>query len=305
MQTTAFEFEKARDFGSIISDALQFFARNFKSFLLGFLIYAGPFFLIGALAMTYAGMHLRELLTTQTVNPAIPIGVIVFLPCILAASIMLYAFVCAVVQKYQKTPEPPLITGLWPYVRKNIGSVIVAGMTILLILVLPCAALVTLGYMIGGIAWMAVLIFLAFPFIIYLAIPLNIFLFVHVLEQNTVDVSLRRAFFLVRGKWWVTFLVYLLLGLIAGIASYIFTVPAYIVFAIQSVGALQSGDISAQSSVTIGLLYALGMLGALFANMYQILGVALQYYTLREQKEGVGLQRRIDALDQPEDSNFV
>jgi hypothetical protein len=39
--------------------------------------------------------------------------------------------------------------------------------------------------------------------------------------------------------------------------------------------------------------------------MYQILGISLQYFSLREKKEGAGLLRRIEALDTPQGEDFV
>jgi hypothetical protein len=82
-------------------------------------------------------------------------------------------------------------------------------------------------------------------------------------------------------------------------------VPGYIIFIIQTLGSIGTGEISTEFGMWFGILYASGFLGSLFAGMYQILGVILQYYSLREQKEGTGLMKRIQELDKPMDEGDV
>jgi hypothetical protein len=150
-------------------------------------------------------------------------------------------------------------------------------------------------------------IFIVFsiPVLIYLIVPMTIFTVLHILERNPVGISIRRAFFLVRDFWWITFGTYLVISILASIASYIFMVPGYIIFIIQTLGSIGTGEISTEFGMWFGILYASGFLGSLFAGMYQILGVILQYYSLREQKEGTGLMKRIQELDKPMDEGDV
>jgi hypothetical protein len=39
--------------------------------------------------------------------------------------------------------------------------------------------------------------------------------------------------------------------------------------------------------------------------MYQVTGIILQYFSLKEQKEGTGLLQRIQQLDTPSNEAFV
>lgn len=305
MQNIPFEFEKKRDFGSVISDSLFFFTRNFKSFLLGFLMYIGPFFLIGALGMIYAGMKFPDLLNQDTPAMDTFIGLLVFIPFIIIASLMMVAFVCAMVQKHQRNTMTPLIEGIWPDVRKNLILAFTAFIVVFLLLVLPYALIIGVIFLLSDTlvsvsVLIPIFILLSFPVIVYLIVPFTIFMIVHVMEGNTVRVSLRRAFFLVREKWWSTFGIYIVISILASIASYIFMVPAYIMFFIQTLGSLNTGEISTEFGLWFGIMYACGFLGSLFAGMYQMLGMILQYFNLREQKEGVGLLRRIQEVDKPD-----
>jgi hypothetical protein len=76
-------------------------------------------------------------------------------------------------------------------------------------------------------------------------------------------------------------------------------------FIVQSLSTMDSGQISTEFGMWMGIMYACGFLGSLFASMYQTLGMILQYYSLREQKDGVGLMRRIQELDKPIDEQMV
>jgi hypothetical protein len=299
-----FEFEKARDFGAIISDSLQFFAKNFKSFLIGFLTYVGPFLLVGIIAMLAAGKQLLGMITDTSGSAVFPISFVFVVPSVLLATVMVFAFVTAAIQKYQHLPEEPLAEGLWPYIRVNIGPVIVAALIVMILIVVPMILIMAISSAIGVVGMMLAMLVL-FPAFIYIIVPLSIFIVLHALEKNPVGVSLQRAFQLVKDNWWSTFLIYIVISLLASVASYIFVIPAYIVLMIQSFGAMDSGNFTAETGAWFGIVYACAFLGSSFTSMYQILGISLQYFSLREKKEGAGLLRRIEALDTPQGEDFV
>ena len=299
MTSPHFEFEKKRDFGSTIGDSLYFFTRNFRSFLLGFLLYIGPFFLVGALAMVYTGSKVQSMINNGIPGPEMFAGILVFIPFVIASSLMMISFVCAMVQKHQQQTDHPLIEGIWPYIRKNFAATGLAFLTLFLMVALPYGLILFVAFSLGADAAIAIFIVLSLPVLFYLIVPLTIFMVLHVLERNSIGVSLRRAFFLVRDHWWITFGTYLVISILASIASYIFMIPAYIIFIIQTLGSIGTGEVSTEFGMWFGILYACAFLGSLFAGMYQIFGVILQYYSLREQKEGKGLLRRIQEIDKP------
>ncbi len=305
MKNIVFEFEKKRDFGAVVGDSLYFFTRNFKSFLLGFLMYIGPFFLLGSLGMIYAGMKLPDLMDTGVPELESFIGLLVFIPFILVASLVMVAFVCAMVQKHQRNTGEPLIEGIWPDVRRNLWPSTVAFITMFLLIVIPLLLLGFLAFALGAEIGIALVILLLIPIVLYLTVIFSIFMIVHVLEKNPVLDSLSRAMYLVRDKWWNTFGVYIVISILASIASYIFMIPAYIIFLVQTLGSIGSGELSPQFGMWMGIMYACGFLGSLFAGMYQMVGMILQYYSLREQKDGTGLLKRIQEIDKPADETYV
>lgn len=303
-----FEFQKKRDFGAVIGDSLQFFTRNFKSFLLGFLIYIGPFFLIGALGMVYLGRQFMSLMDPVSAADGLfeVVGAtFLVIPLIFLASIFMIAFTCAMAQKHQNNAQPPLANEIWPYVRKNLWPATKAILTVFFLIALPYALILIVGVSMNAEIALAVLIFLSLPVVLYFMVPLTIYVILQVLENKPVVESLKRSFFLVRERWWNTFAVYLVLSILASIASYIFILPAYIIFFIQTMGSLQSGQLSPEFGLWLGIIYACGFLGSLFAGMYQVTGIILQYFSLKEQKEGTGLLQRIQHLDTPSNEAFV
>lgn len=297
MQPTVIEFEKRRDFGSVIGDSLQFFARNFKSFLLGFLTYVGPLFLAGAILQVLAMQSIGTFFNPeQTPNVTVVLRLLTFLPFIYAASIMAIALTCGIAQKHIAEPGSILGENLWGNVAPNFLRAFVASVIMAIILILPLAVLIGGGMMIHPIVGI-MLILVAMPFMIYLMVPLTMFLYAYVLERGTIGGSLERAFRLVRDKWWQTFGVLIVLSLLASIAASVLSVPAYILMFIQTLASATEGDFSEKLLVWMGIVYACVYLGSLFTSMYQSTGMIMQYYSLREQKEGGALLRRIEQLD--------
>jgi hypothetical protein len=204
-------------------------------------MYIGPFFLIGALGMIYAGMKFPDLLNQDSPGMNTFIGLLVFIPFIIIASLVMVAFVCAMVQKHQRNMMTPLIEGIWPDVKKNLIPAFTAFITVFLMLVLPYALIIGAIVLLSGTLFsvsvlIPIFILLSLPVLIYLIVPFTIFMIVHVMEGNTVGISLRRAFFLVREKWWSTFGIYIVISILASIASYIFMVPAYIMSLYRHLG---------------------------------------------------------------------
>jgi hypothetical protein len=259
--------------------------------------------------MIFTGMQFPALMDQGAPGPGFFSGMAVFILCMVMAYLMMVSFVCAMALKYQEAPDRPLIEGIWPYVKRTLGPAFGVFVTILLLVVTPYLLIIVLAFWsgVGSVisSIVPILIFLSFPLLIYLIVPLTIFMIAHVIERNALSVSLKRGFFLVREKWWNTFGVFLVISMLAGIASYLFMIPAYILFFIQTLGSMDSGELSTEFGMWLGILYACGFLGSLFTGMYQMLGMLLQYYNLRERKEGTGLLRRIQEIDNPPASRGV
>ncbi|MDX1407297.1 MAG: hypothetical protein R3330_04165 [Saprospiraceae bacterium] len=294
-----FEFARRRDFGDVVGDGFQFIIRHFKSLFTGFLMYVGPFVLLAALSQ-------RGFMNALTYSPDTGIlpfqfgaNVILYIVAIMAASVMLVAFSYSAIQKYEDYPEERIIEGLWPYIRRNIVRILIVVVAVIAAFVFFTFAFFSIA-MLTGLGGLLLILFVFIPLAIYLWVPLSLVTFVYLVEEGDLIDATRRAFYLVRGSWWQTFGVLLVIGIVAVIASSIFSIPAFMYGLTETLGS--GADLtSVRVSPMAYAMGALSSLGSMFAGIYQLTGIALQYYNLKELKDGPGLMERIEQIDQLDD----
>lgn len=290
-------FNQKRDFGGVIGDAFQFTMRNFKSLITGFLLYVGPFIMIGIIGEIMAFRNIDLLNMVDVDFLSLGAGVLVFIVFVVIASVMLLAFTFGAIQKYQDVPDEPIIDHVWPYVRRNISrmAIFVLALIAAYFVVFGFVFLLSVGVHVAlGIVLGIVLV----PLAIYCSIPLAIAPYVYVDEELSLVEAVKKSFHLVGGKWWITFAIIFVLGLIAGVVSSVFVVPVYIAFIASMVGSaeMMTGEPTI-SGMWIGIIYAVAILSNMLAFIYQLIGTVMQYYHLREVKEGTSLIQRIQDLE--------
>jgi len=143
-------------------------------------------------------------------------------------------------------------------------------------------------------------IFLIIP-AIYLFVPLTFVLYVKIIENRSLGATFSRCFQLIRNNWWRTFGILILAYIIIGIISWLFSVPAIIVSAIEGfmVGSGQQETVNSNSLAFI-VSSIFGGLGQyiLYPVLYVIIG--FQYYTLREETDRDTLMGKVSAINQDE-----
>ncbi len=130
---------------------------------------------------------------------------------------------------------------------------------------------------------------------IYLAVTLSLFFPVLWLEGQSIFSAVGRCFQLIKGQWWATFGLILVVGLIQSMIAIVFIIPQYAVMFGKML------HVPGLNSDVLGLLaqciYAIGIV---FTNTIPLLAVVFQYFNLAEQQEGVGLRLLVDELGQPQ-----
>ncbi|MDX1476774.1 MAG: hypothetical protein R3301_03675 [Saprospiraceae bacterium] len=300
MQQEQFEFARRRDFGEVVGDGLQFIIRNFKSLFTGFLMYVGPLVLLSV--FTQRGF--ADMLNFDPYGEVMPsfrfsTNLLVYLLAMLGSWVMLVTFAYSAIQKSQEQPDETLLDNLWPYIKRNIWRVV-------LVVIVVTALFFFLAFfffsmmMMSGLGGIFLMFFVFIPVAIYLWVPLSLLTFVYLVEEGDLTDAFRRSFYLVKGNWWNTFAVLLVIAIVAVIASSIFSIPALAVGFAETWGT-GADPLNPSTSPLAYALGALGSLGSMFAAIYQLTGVALQYYNLRELKDGVSLMDRIEQIDESDD----
>ncbi len=292
MQKEKIEFIKERDFGEIINVTLLFIKQNYNILLKSVLYYLVPFaIIVGALLGLNQHSSMAQLFNQSAVsysNQIIAIIIIVILAVIIFS--LMPAIILEIFRDYQTYgPENMDMARIWEKARKSLGLIL--GLTVSIV-----------GIMIGFIflmvlfakvtPWLIVFFFLPLFYasiVVYFAFP------VRVLEGGTIGESLKRAFFLVNGNWWWTFLIYFVISLIVSIIGMAFAIPQYVYLIFIGITSAKGGTPELSMGVMI-FTYALTFVGQIIVNNIPIIALTFQYYNLLEKKDKPGLQRRIDEI---------
>jgi hypothetical protein len=209
-----------------------------------------------------------------------------------------YGYLRARLRLPAATPITPAV--VWAEIKGRMGKmlliIVLVGVAYMAV-VLGAVALFALFVRNGGDSvWSALLgMPLLFSLVVYLAIVLSLFFPVLWLEDGNVFTTVSRCFQLIKGRWWATFGLLAVIGIIQGAMSIVFVIPQYAVM----IGKMM--HVPGLSSDVLGLvaqcIYAVGIM---FTYTIPLLAVAFQYFHLAEQKEGWGLRLLVDALGQPQ-----
>lgn len=178
------------------------------------------------------------------------------------------------------SPEPITVGQVWEVVKSEfIGSYLsYFGLLILIII----------GFFLLG-----------FPGI-YLSVAFTLFYITKVVEGTGFGATCRRCLQLVRGKWWSTFGLIMVMSIALGI---VITVVGGMVgglsyFAARQVGAIQADDASSSLGLFTVIATALTSFFNLLIYPPLLLAIAFQYFNLVERRDGVGLRSMVSQLGQ-------
>jgi hypothetical protein len=281
-----------RDFGATISDTLLYIKTHWKPLLLLYAVFVAPFLLVAALlgANSFSAFFakLDDIKTVsdnplQVLTPVFFIAILLYMLATLAYSTVVYLYMR---QTEENGGVPPSIqeTGarFLPKLLSNAGYMIVAFF--LLVALALFAIIPILGILVAflGFIWFAVNLAILFP--------------ANTVEDNPFPGSFGRMVRLVRDRWWYTFGVILVFGLIFYFFSTVISLVSSLIFGLSAVNFLQPAD----PAQTFTKKYFLVMgFTALVQQVFYLLvhvGVGVHYFSLREEKDGSGLEERIEQL---------
>ena len=178
------------------------------------------------------------------------------------------------------SPAPIAVGEVWEVVKRGfIGSYLSYFGLLILILI---------GFLLLG-----------FPGI-YLSVAFSLFYITKVVEGTGFVGTCRRCLQLVRGKWWSTFglimVVSLALGIVIAVVGGVVGGVSY--FAAKQVGFLQTNDASSSLGLFTVITSALTGLFNLLIYPPLLLAIAFQYFNLVERRDGVGLRNMVNQLGQ-------
>ena len=197
---------------------------------------------------------------------------------------------------------------VWDWLRPRLGRMLLAC---LLLMALWLGALMILSVVMGGIVamagvgWMFLFIIVLYAAIIWLAGCLALYFPVMWLEDLGPAQALSRCFYLIKGKWWSTFGLGMVMVMIQSMMSYLFAIPMYGLLMMDMLQLTKTGT-SQGSSLLMQAATLLYAGSAVLLLALPLLAMAFQYFNLAERRDSIGARQQLALLGQtamPEAAN--
>lgn len=294
MKSNYIEFKKQRELGEILSDTFAFFRNEFKPFFSTFFKIVGPFLAVMVVSLVlylyFAGntFNLMLLDADMNVTNLATIGLIgfVYILSIVAVYTMSQSTVLHYIKSYSNgkgtTDFETIRTEVYDSFWSFIGLGIMAGLSIFI------------GLMVCIIPG------------VYLYVPLSLAFCILVFNRMNASDAYSYSFTLVKDEWWMTFATIFVIGIIVGIATYVFAIPTAIYQWIKM--GIFSGEVDAEGIMDIFkdpiyiLLNVIGTVAQFLLNLIGIIAGAFIYFNLNEKKNFTGTYERIENLGEIRDN---
>jgi len=263
------ELTKARAFGELIEDSIQFFKQNWKPLLRAYFIICG-FFWLASLAVSLFDVNqtaqrvaLGESRFGYTYFMAMGFSLI--------SHVMIMLTVTCYIAVYKdKGNEPGGVDEVWSYVKYYFFRV--AGSYIALLALICASALV---FLVPGI---------------YFAIVVSITIPIMVIENSTLGYAFSRSFVLMKNRWWQTLGIIIVSELIIVAAMFSVGIPVgLIVWGTTFLTNIKGSDIYLYATAVVSHLLQ-------FLYMLPLITITLTYFSFNEQTDQGALFERIEMI---------
>ena len=329
------DFRRERDFGSKISATFDFLSSQFKPFFKCLAYFALPGALLMGIGLAlfmgkatgfYASLfegarHGGNVPAAGSVDPLAMyrgwggVGFALTMLGGLVTFLLLNSTVYAYLRVRMHLPATETVQPrqVWAWMRPRLGRVVLAC---LLLLALGLGLLVVLGIAVGGIGlaagsgssgvWVVLLVVVGYALIFWLSVCLALYFPVLWLEDVGPADALRRSFYLIRGKWWSTFGLGIIMVMIQSFMGYLFAIPMYGLMMLDILQ-LTKTSTSSGSSLPMQAATLLYAGGAVLLLTLPLLAMSFQYFNLAERRDNIGARQQLAQLGQlaaPAASNY-
>ena len=258
-------FNQVRGFSDSITLTFNFIKQEFKPLLRSFAVIALPVVFIGLFFMSYSA---RESLITivqpdQYAGSSLDMLTNSLLTNLL--TMVIYFWMSLIGIAYIRVYQDKVAV-MW----RNLGKSLLWAVIYLLMVVFGMILFIAPGIYLGVV----------FGFVFYYMI----------LENRSISAGMSGSRELLKGKWWNFFGYVIVLQLIVGGLSYIFSIP-YLVLTFKTIFTQQLPGIY---ETTFSLLFA--NLGQSLLQLISVVGIAVRFFTYLEQKEHTGLLSKIGQI---------
>ena len=256
------ELSHNREFGDIISDTFVVVKQNFKPLVKSYFIICGLLLLADILVSAFINTN-RSDITLFT----LPDMVRLVFSLISNTALVLVTLSYLAIYK-EKGSIAPTVLEVWGYFKYFFFRVFFANILMLI------------AFFIG--------IFLCLLPGIYLFVVFSMVIPIMVFENASIEFSFKKAFRIIKGNWWLSLGVMLVISIVVLMIMLVLMLPPMIIY-----GGSQWLTGKSLDNVA-GILQAISINLCKVLWMVTVIGLALLYFSLTEQKEGTSLIGRIN-----------
>ncbi|MGB3870655.1 MAG: hypothetical protein WBG34_16025 [Flavobacteriales bacterium] len=281
--TEYIELRQQRDFSAVISTGFQFIRQNWKTLYRPLVFICLPIYLV---ASFFFGSFFRTMYGSQLsgdLGGMMSSMGSMFLGYVLMglSMLLLYTIVFEYMRYYMVNKGlKPSMSDLWKEVKGQLVAYFVIG---LLAGLITSAGVVL--FLVGAI-WLGIVFVMAFP--------------LRAFERADIGDCIGRSFTIIKGHWWRTFGLVIVLGMLISFIGYIIYLPFIILTGFGAMSGVDSmNDPSAMGErmgwLMTGMMIMGGVMNVLLMPFMQV-PIGLHALSLIEEKEGRGLMDRVDEL---------
>ena len=281
MRNQLINFREERDLGQKINATFSFIRKNLKSIAWNLLLIVVPFALLGGI---FSGISQYRMLTVNRdytqfnswgafdfAKQITSFHYVLSLFFIVVSFVLVSLLVCAYIVEYMDNDGNVEPAALRERIKSNFFSVFFSTFGVFLLVMLGMVILVVPG--------------------IYLSVAFSLYIIVMVREEVGFVEGLERCVALVKGNWWSTFGLIMVIGIIQYVFQFITSAPT-LILNVLFVAKIPGGD----NQVLLIAANSLSVIGAILFYSLSIIAIAFQYFNLVEVKEGVGYIAMADQI---------
>ena len=289
MENNSFiEFKKERDLGAIITDTFKFIRENWKEYFLTVLKIVGPVLLLGLVVLVFYMFSMSDMFTDLAKIDSNPGGFLAnifsWIFGLMFVYILLYTLLSMsslyFIKSYIKNNGKPLFSEVKEDLLKNIWKFLGLGLLITVVTVFG-------------------MVFCYLPGI-YLGTVLSLATSIMVFENMSIGDTFSHSFKLIKGEWWNTFGVLIVVWMLLMILGQVFSIPALIYQFVKMGTVMGTEDPTEIFSIFKDPIYLLLNIGSYIFQfiLYSIplISTVFVYFDLNEQKHFTGTFEKIDNL---------
>lgn len=278
--TEYIELRQQRDFSAVISTGFQFIRQNWKELYRPLVFICLPIYLVASVLFgsffrtVFAGAQGGDVAGMMAGMGTMMVGYVLMA----LSMLLLYSLVYEYMRFYMVNKGlKPTMGELWKETSKQLVSYFAIGLLAGFI-----ASFGIILFLVGAI-WLGIVFTMAFP--------------LRAFERAEIGDCIGRSFKVIKGRWWMTFGLVIVLTMLIGFISYIVYLP-FLLF--TGFSAMSSADTMADPAERMrwamtGIMIIGGVANVLLMPFLQV-PIGLHALSLIEEKEGRGLMDRVDDL---------